>query len=425
MKRRSLLLLALALALLFSSLGGVLASAYLGGAAEVLAEDITLIKTGLLGQKLVFRDTDVKEALGITDFKSIEISTLPVSTEGTLYMNGRRVGVGQVIKRSQIGALVFVPASAQVAEAHFSITVKDYGGGAAIPCILKFIDKINYAPSIKNEGDVAVWTQSGITVHGRLSATDPEGDACEFIVLSYPNHGTLTVTDKATGEYRYTPQASFTGKDRFSYVVRDVYGNFSEIEEVSLTVDRAASDIRFTDLQDRAEHNAAVVLTAAGVFSGKRLGDDMYFEPENAVSRAEFVAMALKTYGIRADTTLSATFFDDNDAIPTSLIGYVATAQRLGIIHGSFDGTALNFRPNDTVTLCEAAIILSSLIGTEDVTEVGALEDSTVPVWARADVAAMYKLGLYDEAQQSGDHNAPLTRATAAEVLFRMSRLNR
>ncbi len=424
MKRRSLLLFFLVTALLFSSLSGVLASAYLGSAAEVLAEDITLIKTGLLGEKLVFRDTDVKEALGITDFKSIEISTLPASTEGVLYVNGRRVGVGQVIKRSQLGSLVFVPASAQVAEAHFSITVKDYGGGAAIPCILKFIDKINYAPDAHKE-DVAVWTQSGITVHGRMYGTDPEGDACEFIVLSYPTRGTLTVTDKTTGEYRYTPQASFSGKDSFSYVIRDEYGNFSNVEEVSLTVERAASDVRFTDLSDRAEHNAAVVLTAAGVFSGKRIGDDMYFEPEGTVTRAEFVAMALKTYGIRADTTLSTTFFDDNDAIPTSLVGYVATAQRLGIIHGSFDGTALNFRPNDTVTLCEAAIILSALIGTEDVTAVGALEDSTVPVWARADVAAMYELGLYDEAQQGSDHNAAVSRAVAAEVLFRMSRLNK
>lgn len=423
MKRRSLLVTVLAIALLLTSLGTVSAGAYLGGAAAVLAEDVTLIKTALLGEKLVFRDTDVKEALGITDFKSIEIVTLPSSTEGTLYLNGRRVGVGQVIKRASIGGLVFVPASAQVTEAHFTFTVKNYGGGEPIDCTLKFIEKINYAPKASDEGEVAVWTQSGIAVHGRMSGSDPEGDACEYIVLSYPTRGTLTVTDRSTGEYRYTPSATYTGKDSFTYVIRDAYGNFSELERVSLTVDRPATDIRYTDMEEHAEHNAALMLTAAGVFSGKRVGDDMYFDPAGTVSRAEFVAMALKTYGIHADSTLTQTFFDDNADIPASLVGYVATAQRLGIVHGAFDGKALNFRPNDPITVCEAAIVLSSLIGAEGTSEVSTYTDSTVPVWARADVSAMYERGLFDEAQPLSAIHEPMSRASAAAVLFRMSRL--
>ncbi|MBQ7315276.1 MAG: S-layer homology domain-containing protein [Clostridia bacterium] len=426
MKRHVLLLSILILALVFSTLVAIPASAYLGQAAAVLAEDITLIKTGLLGEKLVFRDTDFKEALGVPSFKSITIRSLPSSTDGTLFLNGRRVGVDQTIKRKNIGALVFIPTSAQTTSCTFTFTVDGYGGGEPLTCQLKFIDKINYAPKAADSAgaSVSVWTQSGISVYGQMSGSDPEGDELEFIVLAYPKGGTLTVSDKTTGAYRYTPKETYVGTDSFSYVVRDTYGNFSEIATVSLSISNRVSDVTFVDMQDRAEHNAALVLSASGVFSGTMVGDDMYFRPEDTVTRAEFVAMALKTYGIRADSTLTATYFDDNDAIPTSLVGYVATAQKLGLIHGSFDGESLNFRPNEPITLCEAAMVLSSLIGDDIDSAVSTINDVSIPVWARPGVSIMYDTGIYDESCSIEMLNTALTRATAASVLFRMASLS-
>ncbi len=424
MKRQKLLLFVLILSLLFSVVAAIPAAASIGEAATVLAKDVTLIKTGLLGEKLVFRDTDFKEALGISNFKSITIRSLPSSVDGTLYLSGNRVGVDQTIKRRNVGALVFIPASASTASCSFTFTVDGYGGDEPITCQLKFIDKINYAPKSFAEGaeatDAPVWTQSGISVFGQMDGSDPEGDALEFIVLAYPKNGTLTVSDTATGDYRYTPDTSFVGNDSFRYVVRDAYGNYSDVATVSLSIGKRVSDVTFVDMKERAEHNAALVLSASGIFSGTMVGDDMYFYPDAKVTRGEFVAMALKTRGIRPDSTLTSTYFDDNDAIPTSLMGYVATAQKLGIIHGSFDGKALNFRPNDPITLYEAAAVLSSLVET-DGASVSAITDVSIPVWARPGVSVMYGTGIFDASCSSDQLPGDMTRATAASVLLRLS----
>ena len=51
--------------------GGMSVSAFFGSGAEVIASDVNLIKTGLLGQKISFTDGDFKSALVLSDFDSI------------------------------------------------------------------------------------------------------------------------------------------------------------------------------------------------------------------------------------------------------------------------------------------------------------------------------------------------------------------
>lgn len=387
-------------------------AAPLGTAADVLASDVTLIKSGLAGEKMIFCDTDFKTALGVSDLKSITVITLPSSTTGTLLLGGRRVGTNQTVKRRHLAALVFVPASPSVTEATFTFTAEGLAGGAAITCTMKFLDRVNYAP--RADGAVSVFTQSGIPVFGKMAGCDPEGDACEFIVLRYPENGTLTVTDKTTGAYRYTPLKNKTGKDSFSYVIRDCYGNYSEVCHAQIRVDERMSDVVYVDMEDSPAYQAAVAMDALGVMHGKVVGDQSFFSPEETVSRAEFVAMAMKTCGIRADSTLTATFFDDNADIPAPLVGYIATAQRIGIVNGTFSGGKLTFRPNDEITGLDAAVILSRLIG-ESKTGTTAGK-SSVPVWARAGVATLASLGILDEGTASADRK--LTRADVAEALY-------
>ncbi|MBR5144605.1 MAG: hypothetical protein IKW53_06105, partial [Clostridia bacterium] len=126
-------------------LGGIDASAFFGTGAQVVAADVNLIKTSLIGKKITFTDGDFKSALALSDFDSITVTEIPLSTEGTLLLGGRRVGKGRVIKRKNLGALVFIPASDSVTECSFKFTVDGYAGGAEIECIMKFIDKVNYA----------------------------------------------------------------------------------------------------------------------------------------------------------------------------------------------------------------------------------------------------------------------------------------
>ena len=403
-------------------IGTFSASATYGSGVTAVASNVKLIKTGLLGQKLCFTDGDFKSALCLSDFDTVTITEIPESTKGTLLISGRRVGNGRVIKRKHLASLVFVPASGTVEEATFKFTVDGYAGGSEIECVLRFIDKVNYAPKIEETSisTSTLKTQEEIAVYGQLEATDPEGDALEYIIVTYPKNGVLEFTDQTPGKYKYTPNEGYTGKDKFNYVVRDEYGNYTKLETVNIKVNDRLCDTVYRDMEDREEYNAAVAMTAIGVMNGKLLGDDCYFIPDEKITRAEFVTLAMKCSEIRADSSLSETYFDDNEDIPTSLRSYVATAQSLGIISGDFKDGRLTFSPNEEITKYEAAKILASIIGTSDDGEETVFADEyDVPVWARAGVSAMCSLGVFTE-EDSATLSETLTRADTASYLYRM-----
>ena len=352
------------IAALFASVCGVTSSAFLGTGYALVASEVKVIKTGLYGQRLTFNDADFKQAYAITDFDSVRIDSIPSSSVGTLLVAGRRVKEGQTIKRRNVAAMVFVPASSEVKEASFEYTLSYGSVNTPGTCEIKFIDKVNYAPKVpeEKESSLSIKTQSEISVYGRLDGYDPEGDTLEYIIAMYPKNGYLTFTDKDAGTYKYTPTNSFTGYDSFTYVLRDEYGNYSEPREVGIHIVERMSNEVYADMTDRSEYNAAVAMSALGVMNGKTVGDGMYFMPDETVSRAEFVAMAMKASGMRADSSLSRTFFDDNTDIPTALVSYVATAQRLGIVNGDFTEAGLVFEPNRGVTKNEAARIIGATI---------------------------------------------------------------
>ena len=401
---------------------GIESAAFLGTGGAVVAADVSMIKTALIGQKICFTDGDFKSALALPDFDTITITELPLSTEGTLLLSGRRVGQGRVIKRKNLGALVFIPASDTVRECSFKFTVDGYAGGAEIKCIMKFIDKVNYAPEALGDttGASAINTQQSISVWGNLGATDPEGDKIEYIIVTYPKRGTLTLTEDENGRYCYTPNGNYKGKDKFTYVVRDEYGNYSKPMTVSIKVNERMCDTVYRDMEEREEYNAAVAMTAMGVMSGVQLGDDLYFNPDKRITRAEFVAMAMKCAGIKIDTSLAATFFDDDSAISPSLKGYIATAQRTGLIVGDFRDGKLLFSPNEEISRYEAAKILADISGTNAEGEESVFAgDNDIPVWARSGVYAMCSLGVFDS-DDTSSLGEKITRADVAEYLYRI-----
>ena len=406
-------------ALLFTGAFAITSSAIFGTGTAVFANDVTMIKTGLLGHKLNFSEADFKSTFAVSDFNSITVTRLPLSTEGMLLIGGRRVKEGQKITRRNTSLLVFVPKDNEVTEARFSFKL-DGNVNTETECIIKFIDRINYAPEPPTDSKAAgaVVTQREIAINGKMAAIDPEGDKIEFIVVSYPKNGYIA-TDKDSGKYSYTPEESFCGYDSFAYVARDEYGNYSPVVSVGIRVIERMSGEVFVDMTGRDEYNAAVAMSAIGVMSGKTLGDDTYFMPEESVSRAEFVSMLLKAYGIKKDTTLGGSHFDDNDEIPTSLVGYVATAERLGIVDGDYRDGKLVFEPNRQITVYEAALIMARLLGLDESDENTVYSNATsVPIFARASISAMLTVGIFDG--NTDDYTRAVTRADAASYLYRL-----
>lgn len=425
MKKILCMIVALSVVLTVICFGVVNASASFGVGAQVVATNVNMIKTGLIGQKICFTDGDFKSALALANFKTITITEIPSSTEGTLLLSGKRVGKGRVIKRKNLGALAFIPATDSVTECSFKFTVEGYAGGAEIECILKFIDRVNYAPEATGDAEhvANLHTQQSISVYGNLTATDPEGDALEYIIVSYPKKGSLNLFDPESGRYCYTPSGIYTGSDKFTYVARDEFGNYSEPMTVSVKIIERMCDTVYRDMAEREEYNAAVAMTAMGIMSGRQLGDDLYFDPDKTVTRAEFVAIVMKCLGIKADSTLTCTYFDDDSEISVSLKGYIATAQRIGYVVGDFKDGRLLFSPDEEITKYEAAKLIAAMINAnEDGEESVFATDDNIPIWARSSVAAMRSLGIF-----TGEDNVTLsdsvTRADVAEFLYRLSKI--
>lgn len=420
-KRLSKIILVILVVSLCMGMVTIYASAFMGLGVQVMAKDVKLIKTGLFGKRLTFSDSDIKTTLNISDFDSITITEIPKSTEGTLMYGGRRVAAGRVIKRKNMGLLSFIPASAEVGEARFKFSVDSYASGTSVECIMRFVDKVNYAPNT----DVlpTIRTQSSISYFGRLDGQDPEGDRLEFMIVSYPKNGDVFLADAAAGRYVYTPDEGFTGKDKFSYVVRDEWGNYSGVRQVEVRVSERMCDTEYVDMEGKGQYNGAVAMTALGIMSGYIQGDDTYFGADERVTRAEFVAMAMKAMGIRADSTLSGTFFDDDSDIPRSLKPYVATAARIGIVGGDFVDGRLLFSPNVEITNYEVAKIIATIanLSVGDETE-EFFENESVPTWARGSVSAMYTLGIFDIEDTSPD--AVATKAEIADYLYKMMLIN-
>lgn len=85
-------------------------------------------------------------------------------------------------------------------------------------------------------------TEADIPLTGQLAGMDADYDSLTFAVLTQPSNGTLALT--ATGSFTYTPNATVTGMDEFSFTVSDGSGT-SAGAAVMITID--LQEVAFSD----------------------------------------------------------------------------------------------------------------------------------------------------------------------------------
>ena len=393
-------------------------------ATATLASGCDMVKSGLLGQDIVFCDADFRQALCVTGYENITICTLPEKDKGILKLAGNGVTEGQVISRENIEKLSFTPASPTVTEAQFTFRCDHLCGGEAIICKLRLIDKINQAPTTSGISDASlrVWTQKNVTVYGSMTASDPENDELTYMVISYPEKGTLTVLDQHFGDFCFTPKKNFKGKDSFTYVVRDSFGNYSSPVSVNIQVSRNVVDITYTDMAEHPAHHAALVMASKGIMQGTIRGDGYYFDPEKAVSKEEFVVMAMKALGVAPKADATVTFFDDDSHISEPMKKYIATAQRYGYIVGEFSEAGLLFSPDEPITRGEAAVIVCRMLGVRTPDTVSVFADGqSIPTYAKNAVQCLYQMGALRRTEGGNiSASAQLTRGQTAEMLLQL-----
>ena len=383
-------------------------------ALDVLASDLTLTKNGLVSHEIVFSPGDFESVLGVGRLSSITVLSLPDPQVGALYLETTPVMKNQVISRSMLSSLRFVPATDGEGDATFVFGTVSTSQPLALSCTLRLTDGMNLAPD--GGSDASLSTVAGIPVWGKLSATDPEGDALTYRILSYPASGTLRLADRKEGVFCYTPVEGFEGKDSFTYVVIDEYGNPSEEMNVEMTVEENTTNITYCDMKGHRALLPAMRLAEAGVMIGETIGASAYFHPENRVTRSEFLAMALCAAGKDVPEQVGNTTFQDDDEIPDHLYRYVSYAQSQGYITGNLaDGNGC-FAPNRPITYAEAAVILRNVLNltASGVHSVFAEADS-LPAWAETAVWAVAEAGLFPDGLFAAD--ATLTRADTAVML--------
>ena len=416
MKRAKIVLAALAVLATLSAGASVYAAEF-GGGIETVATGCEMVKGGLIGEDVRFERSDFEAALGVKGLKAIVIKRLPAASEGVLRLDGKAVKEGQRLTGKQLSLLCFRAATPTVMEASFSFRAEGVSLTDTV-CRIRLTDQVNRAPEVGHLSRqwLSVSTQLGLPITGRLSGYDPDGDALTYLITEYPKNGAL-VLEGGGEEYVYTPKSGYTGKDGFSYVVRDEYGNYSEVVSVSISVAVRASAYEYSDLAEGNTYAAALTMEALRIMQGRICGDGRYFDPDETVSLADFTVMAMKAAGERPLSR--ETFFENNEEIPEAIRGYLAAAQRRGYLVGKLVDGKLIFPTDATITRAEAAVMLSRIAEPSVGETVTVFADAdSIPRRAEEAVYTLYDLGILP-AEKDGTIAAsePLTRAACAEML--------
>ena len=385
---------------------------------QILAASSDVAVAAPVGNEVVFSADLFARGMNLSHVDSITVRTLPAVTDGELLLGSTRVVEGQTITASELPYLVFCAAGEQEMQSRFCFSVN--GSPISMVCNVYLLEQANYTPTVSMASGLSlnVSTYRDLCVHGTLSAYDPDGDDLTFEVISYPQNGWIVLTDSSQGTYVYTPAAGYVGSDRFSYVARDRYGNYSASATVELRVALSGTAVTYVDMADSPALGAAISLTEAGVMSGTQMGNQHYFYPNDTVTRAEFLVMAMNAAGITNVPNCYDTGFADDADIPPTMKGYVATAYAMKYISGSLVEGKLCFLPNEEITRAQAAVILSGIVGLCDVAVTPTFADgSQIPVWASEAIYSLNAAGILTPEGGYISATSKLTREQTARLL--------
>ncbi len=381
---------------------------------QVIAQDLTLIKTGVAGSDISFTTEDFRDGLGLENLSKITIVSLPPREMGILKLGSLEVKPGDTISKNNISSLRFVPTANCTLETNFEFCLGSNRYGTKYEFDIFALDRINSAPIITQPNEMNTGVYSGIQTFGSINAADPNDDSFEFEIVSYPSHGELLFTDSSLGYYIYTPNEDYSGKDSFSVRAVDRYGAASNTVKVSMNVDTPSSTEIFSDLRGHWANAAVISCRRAGIIESGE-----YFYPDAPMGRAEFLDFMMNAAGYSGFSTQNTCFADD-ESIPDEYKGSIALAETLGIISGIEIDGEMCFCPNNQITRAEAAVIVAKLgnISTSD--SVSASTDDSIPTWARASMEGLRSVGvLRGKATGNEISLAPydvITRAAAAQI---------
>ena len=332
------------------------------------------------------------------------ITGLPDAKTGTVMLGSRVLRSGDILTAGQISQMTFVPAQTdtdQQAVVTFLPIYEDRVESTATMTI-SIRGKVNQSPVAE---DQAIETYKNLANSAPLKASDPEGKALTYTVTRQPKRGSVEIG--ADGSFTYTPKKNKVGTDSFLYTVTDPEGNVSREATVTIRILKPSDSSRYSDTGSFE----AEWLKNTGLFVGEQVNGQLVFNADAAVSRGQFLAMAIKVLGIPLEEDLTTSAYDDE--IPAWLQPYVAAALRSGMTAGLSSTT---FGAAEPITVYEAAVMLQNSMDLS--VSVGAMQSvgDHVPDWAATAVAAMSENGVVLGTDT-------LDRGEVAVLLYQISKL--
>jgi len=378
----------------------------------------------LIGGTLTFSTEDFSSSgKGSDSLSSITITALPDRSCGVLTVGTQPLEQGSVIRVSALDGLRFQAMNAPTADTtSFSFTPSFSSGaqGEEVTVGLILLREQNQAPIAEN---MSLCTYKNVPVTGYFQAVDAEGDPLTFQITNTPARGSVALAEDGTSRFVYTPYENKTGKDSFTYVAVDSAGNISNPAKVSVRIEKAGTSVSYSDMNGSSAHKAAVRLAEEGIFVGEYVNGQYFFSPDTPVSRSQFLSMAMSVAGLEPLDQVSVTGFADDMAIPIWAKGYVSSALKAGVIHGTRNEQGqVIFCPHAPVTRAEATVMLNNLLDISDVAvqtwaAVG-INDNVQDHWAMQAAVNLTTTGVIrPEHSTSQTLDTALTRADVAEML--------
>jgi len=195
------------------------------------------------------------------------------------------------------------------------------------------------------------------------------------------------------------------GIDSFVYTATDAAGKVSRECTVTITIVKPTDSTQYTDTQGHECRFAAEWMKNTGIFVGEKLDGHACFSPDKPVTGGQFVTMLVRTLEIPGDRTAYAALDPDT---PRWLQPYLAAAVRSGITAG------VELNCEEPITGRDAARMIQNALDLPAAAKTGALEAPASD--AAQEILRQYGIDL---------DGTPLTRAQAAQALYRVSRLAR
>ena len=269
--------------------------------------------------------------------------------------------------------------------------------------------------------DSTIETYRNIPNNGTLSASDPEKGILTYDLLQEPKRGTVELHEDGT--FTYIPNENKVGTDSFTFSVTDEAGNTSSPAKVTVKIKKPLDKSIYADMQGQQGEFAAMWLKDQKLFAGNTVGDHLCFSPQSTVSRGEFLVMVMTLVDADTNDNIMSTGFADETETPTWMQPYITAALSNGMIAGSAEEDGVRFRPADTLTKAEAAVLLQNILDLpmDNAKPVFSQDhEETVPVWAVSSAAALSNAGISLQIKDSSD---PLTRLDAAQLLYEVNQL--